>query len=102
MTKPPLPRRFRTHWLLSLAAVLALSTGCSKQQEDGAAPAGSSLKKAPEESASRVEVAILEGGNAATRLVRPGEVVGAREANLGAALGGYVERVMVESGQAVK
>lgn len=84
----------------ALASLLALAmmTSCDKTQDDGSAPAGSSIKKAPEESATRVEVAILAGGNVATRLVRPGEVEGAREAKLGAALGGYVERVMVNSG----
>ncbi|MCP4445359.1 MAG: efflux RND transporter periplasmic adaptor subunit [Myxococcales bacterium] len=87
---------------LILAATLALTaSSCAKQEAEGGAPAGSSEKKAPEESATRVELAILEGGSSAGQFARPGEVIGAREARLAAALGGYVEKVLVESGQHV-
>ncbi len=81
--------------------VVASAASCTKKQDDGGVPAGSSVKKAPEETATRVEVAILEGGTMAGSFTRPGEVEGAREATLGAALGGYVEKVLVRSGQNV-
>jgi membrane fusion protein (multidrug efflux system) len=94
--------RSSSFFSLALASVLiASSPGCSKKQDESGTAAGASPKKAPEETATRVELAILEGGTSASRFVRPGEVIGAREANLAAALGGYVERVLVESGQQV-
>ena len=91
-----------TVFTLVLTGALVLSTpSCSKQQDESGTPAGASEKMAPDEAATRVEVAVLEGGTTAGRFIRPGEVIGAREATLAAALGGYVERVLVESGQEV-
>ena len=88
---------------VALAGVLMTAgPACSKKEDQGGAPAGSSVKRAPEETATRVEVAVLQGGNSAGRFERPGEVIGAREADLAAALGGYVERVLVRSGDTVK
>lgn len=98
--------KFKTHSLSASALLLALastiafsSASCAKKEEAAGAPAGSSAKTAPKASATRVEVARLQGGKGAGRFVRPGEVIGAREATLAAALGGYVEKVLVESGQ---
>lgn len=87
---------------LTLAGALAVSApSCSKQEDNTGAPAGSSEKKAPDEGATRVEAATLEGGTMAGHFVRPGEVIGARGATLAAALGGYVEKVLVRSGDEV-
>ncbi len=83
-------------------ALLASAPACSKKQEETGTPAGASEKKAPDETATRVEVAALQGGKSAGRFERPGEVIGAREATLAAALGGFVERVLVSSGDDVK
>lgn len=83
-------------------ALLVSGPACSKKQEDAGTPAGASPKKAPDETATRVEVATLHGGKSAGRFERPGEVIGAREATLAAALGGFVERVLVSSGDTVK
>ncbi len=99
-----LKSRFQSSPFFSLAiasALMVAAPACAKKEDPGGTPAGSSVKRAPEESATRVEVAILQGGTSSRQFVRPGEVIGAREANLAAALGGYVERVLVESGQKV-
>lgn len=97
-------RRPLSLFAIGAIALLATTAGACKREESksNAAPAGSSVKKAPEATATRVEVAVLEGGTATSQFVRPGEVIGAREANLAAALGGYVEQVLVESGDTVK
>ncbi len=51
---------------------------------------------------ARVEVAVVQSTEARLVLELPGEVEGAREASLSAALGGYVERVLVDEGDEVK
>ncbi len=95
----PSPRGMRAAFGLMLLA----SAACG--QSTGApagAPAGSTPKRAPGAGATRVEVATFEGATGADQLLRPGEVVGARDARLAAPLGGFVEQVMVKSGATVK
>ncbi|MCG5051658.1 MAG: efflux RND transporter periplasmic adaptor subunit [Myxococcales bacterium] len=92
--------RILSSWALAGSLMLG---ACSKgPPPPSGAPAGATPKKAPAASAARVEVAVLEGSTTTHRLVRPGEVIGARDARLAAALGGYVEQVMVSSGQKVQ
>jgi membrane fusion protein (multidrug efflux system) len=57
---------------------------------------------APVREAIRVEVARLDQSSARISFRLPGEVEGAREAMLGAALGGFVERVFVREGEEVR
>ena len=52
--------------------------------------------------AQRVEVAVMRPSAADLALSLPGEVEASRDANLAAALGGYVERVNVEAGDEVR
>lgn len=82
---------------------LVLLTACGRSDTAPAGPpAGSTPKRAPGAGATLVETAVFEGAAGADRLLRPGEVVGAREAHLAASLGGFVEQVMVQSGAQVK
>jgi multidrug efflux system membrane fusion protein len=59
-------------------------------------------RKVTESAAIRVEAAEVRPSVAVLRLLRPGEVEPLRDANLGAALGGYVEDVRVKVGDRVK
>lgn len=86
-------------WIL--ASVLIASCESGEAPSTGT-PAGSVEKKAPEVRATRIEVAELQTTRSTRRFVRPGEVVGAREAKLASALGGFVERVLVETGARVE
>ena len=56
----------------------------------------------PAPGATRVEAAVVSASATALRVVLPGEVAGSRDALLAAALGGFVEAVMVEEGEAVR
>lgn len=84
-----------------LFLTLCAACGSDEAPSSGTA-AGSAAKKAPAVRATRVEVAALGATRSTNRIVRPGEVKGAREAQLASALGGFVERVVVETGAQVK
>ena len=79
---------------------LALVIGC-KSEPSGPA-AGAAPKASLPALAARVETAVLGERSINSTLLRPGEVKGGREAKLAAALGGYVERVVVETGSNVR
>jgi multidrug efflux pump subunit AcrA (membrane-fusion protein) len=81
--------------------VILSACGGGKEPPEGTA-AGAAKKHAPSTTATRVEVATIRASQPQLEVVRPGEVVGAREARLGAALGGFVEAVLVENGATVK
>jgi membrane fusion protein (multidrug efflux system) len=78
---------------------LMLFTACSSTPEAEGAAAPRTLASSR---ASRVEVAVLEAADATLELDLPGEVGGQSDANLAAANGGFVERVLVEEGQQVR
>ena len=84
-----------------LTAATSLVACGSKDEQTGTA-AGAAPKKAPEVRATRVEVAAIHATRSTNQFVRPGEVKGAREAQLASALGGFVERVVVKTGAKVK
>jgi membrane fusion protein (multidrug efflux system) len=86
--------------LIPLFAALLACGGGSEPPEGTAA--GAATKHAPSTTATRVEVATIEASQPQLEVVRPGEVEGAREARLGAALGGFVEAVLVHNGATVK
>ncbi len=93
-------------WLLgAFVGVLGLAAiGCQTQdapQPDAVAPAGSLEKHAPS-LATRVVVARIDNTNAKLKLVLPAEVEAWHDASLAAAMGGYVERVRVTSGDRVR
>jgi RND family efflux transporter MFP subunit len=64
--------------------------------------AGADPKQAPHAGATRVEAATVRPAAVSIELVRPGEVDPAREADLAAALGGYIESVLVQTGDTVE
>lgn len=86
--------------LLFIALALVASCKSSEEPSSGVA-AGAAPKSAPEARATRVEVATVTSTRTTSEFVRPGEIDGAREASLASALGGFVERVSVETGQDV-
>jgi multidrug efflux pump subunit AcrA (membrane-fusion protein) len=51
---------------------------------------------------TRVEVAVIQPSRGGLTMRVPGEVEGARDAHLGAPMGGYIESVAVKEGQKVK
>ncbi|MCG8554862.1 MAG: efflux RND transporter periplasmic adaptor subunit [Proteobacteria bacterium] len=88
--------------LLLLAATLGASSCTEGSTQSSGAPAGQAKKHTPRAVATRVEAARLHPTRAMMRLMRPGEVEGAREADLAAALGGFIERIRVEAGDRVR
>lgn len=88
-----------SRYLLVLTAALAVGSlvGCSADAEQVSTNAA-----VPSGRATRVEVVALEPSVARVDLNLPGEVQGSRDADLAAALGGYVESVKVAPGQVVK
>lgn len=88
---------------LGLAIVFLASAACgSGEQQSSGTPAGASPKHAPTTTAVRVEVAAMQAGASMLRIERPGEVQGAREANLASAMGGFIESVRVEAGNSIE
>jgi membrane fusion protein (multidrug efflux system) len=79
-----------------LLLVLGLA-GCAASADQTAPPE----IEVPVDAAARVEIAVLGATSATIDLELPGEVIGSKDAMLASALGGYVERVSVEPGQAV-
>lgn len=102
---------------ISLLSLLA-GPGCGSKGEDPAASAKAAAGAAPKAgakapageraaldanaSARRVEVAVIESASAKLEFSLPGEVSGAKDAMLAAALGGYVEKVFVANGDQVR
>ena len=87
---------------LALPLGLVLAVGCGKKEQSEGMAAGSAPKGAPSQEGTRVEVARISATRGSIRIVRPGEIKGAREAELASALGGFVEKVLVETGAEVK
>jgi len=90
----------------SLALVLAATlsaAGCGGEAEAASEPGvGPADRTPPAAHATRVEVAEVRPSTARLEMSLPGEVEGSREAMLAAALGGFVERVLVSSGDTVE
>lgn len=81
---------------------LALAVlGCGQAEGQRSEPPPEA-RSAPSAVARRVEVATVRPVAARLELTLPGEVQGSRDALLAAALGGYVERVNVETGDRVR
>ena len=95
-----------------LSAFIAATLGCSAasgqpspSESDGRSPApaeGATGPAATRNLAERVEVAVLEPSDARLEMALPGEIEGKRDARLAAALGGYIERLLVETGDRVR
>lgn len=86
-----------------LFVVALLAASCTNASADDAVPvAEPPPAAAPELEGHRVEVAVVNPSSRSLTLSVPGEVQGYRDASLAAALGGYIESVMVEEGDRVK
>ncbi len=89
----------------SLLLLLVACGSASGQEEESAtesAPEERAPADPPSATATRVEVATVSPSRATVSIQLPGEVEGSRDALLGAALGGYVERVLVDEGDIVR
>ena len=84
---------------LSMVAGSLLALSCNPA--DGAVEGPLGVSEPPEVIASRVESAVLSMSTATLQIALPGEVTGSEDTLLAAALGGYVESVSVEVGDAV-
>lgn len=87
---------------LLLLLVACGSASGQGEEESASAPAERAPADPPSATATRVEVATVTPSRATVAIQLPGEIVGSRDALLGAALGGYVERVMVDEGDVVR
>jgi membrane fusion protein (multidrug efflux system) len=94
--------------MLTLAAapfLLLVVVGCSSAEgqngQDDDEAANDEAAAAPS-TASRVEVAAIRESEAGFELNLPGEIRGAHDATLGSAMGGFIERVLVENGDEVR
>ncbi len=99
--------------VLSIASsiVLVLSVAACPSSEEGSGNGGTATTEPGDTAlapavahagATRVELAIIEESEASIELVLPGEITGARDAILGSAMGGFIERVLVENGDEVR
>jgi RND family efflux transporter MFP subunit len=91
----------RLHPIIPLCVAL-FSSGC-----DGAQAQPDKAKKAPEASArpgrvTRVETAVVTPSTTDLVISLPGEVEASRDANLAAALGGFIEKVNIKEGDTVR
>lgn len=82
-----------------LLTVMLLAACTPEAEGEGA---GKDPKQAPKVTATRVEAATIQPTSASIQLVRPGEVEPVKEANVAASLGGFVEKMDLETGDTVK
>lgn len=82
--------------------VLLTLVGCGQADAEVASEEAEPTRAAAPVTEVRVELARLETGVAEIDIQVPAEVSGAREALLASATGGFVERVYVQEGEAVK
>lgn len=89
--------------LLTLGLGLSLSA-CAKKAPPTAEsePAATAPSQQPRLKGTRVEVAVIQPSRGGLTMRVPGEVEGARDAHLGASMGGYIESVAVKEGEKVK
>ncbi len=87
---------------LGTLVLCAMALACGEAKGDAAKPAPSGAREAPKARATRVEIAEMITSSPTLTLRLPGEVEGAREAKLAAALGGLVEKVHVKVGDRVR
>ncbi|MBO6939469.1 MAG: efflux RND transporter periplasmic adaptor subunit [Deltaproteobacteria bacterium] len=84
-----------------LLILLVACGSASGQEETSSAPTERAPADPPSATATRVEVATTSTTRASVSFQLPGEIEGSRDALLAAALGGYIERVMVDEGETV-
>ena len=88
--------------LPSLLGVLFLPLFVGCDGESSPASANTEVMAPPQAPEIRVEVARIGETAAGMEISLPGEITGARDAVLGTAMGGFVEDISVEEGQAVR
>lgn len=81
---------------LLLSALLAGCGGAEAQKQSD-----TTALDVPQATGTRVEIATLQPSSARLDISLPGEIVGADDALLGSASGGFIERVSVKEGDAV-
>ena len=81
---------------LLLSTLLTACGGAEAQKQSD-----TTALEVPQAPGTRVEVAVLKGSTAQLDINLPGEIVGAEDALLGSAAGGFIERVSVKEGQEV-
>lgn len=98
------PRGELRHFSQALALALLLGAlGCSSEKKEVTPEVPREVGSANTQlSGTRVEVAVVQPSTSGLTLRVPGEVEGIRDAELSAALGGYIEEVSVKEGQEVK
>ena len=84
-----------------LLSILTVACGAATAEQAGN-PAGPAVVDVPQAPGTRVEVARIQPSRATLEVRLPGEVAGSRDAVLGSANGGYVERLLVKRGQLVR
>ncbi len=89
-------------WLVFLGALCACSAASAESSAGAETSDEVPDRQPPSPRAIRVETAIVSPSSTRLALRLPGEVEGSRDALLAAALGGYVERVLVEEGDEVR
>lgn len=92
-------RKYAVRTIRSLLSLALVACGSAEGQQD---PAELESPVTVPSRATRVEVASILPSTTALRVNLPGEVEGSRDALLAAALGGFVERVLVSAGDEVR
>ncbi len=100
-------RQFPAISILLLCSSIGCSEGEAQHGEAATATEESTQARADRTQKAagavvRVETATVDKSDAKLELVLPGEIEGAKDARLAAAMGGFVEAVAVENGQSVK
>ncbi len=90
-----------SHGLLMIMSLLLFSCK-SDETAGGSSNAPPPSKETKSLKGTRVEVAIIEKNDSGLSLRVPGEVEGAKDVELAASLGGYIESVLVKEGDHVK
>jgi len=93
----------RRHIVALVLAATLVAAGCGGEAEAASEPSERGADRNPPAAhATRVETAEIRPSTARLEMSLPGEVEGSREAMLASALGGFVERVLVASGDSVE
>jgi RND family efflux transporter MFP subunit len=88
--------------LVMLASACSSAAGQNGEEESSSEASEGEAPAVANSTATRVEVAAIQASEATLELSLPGEVAGAHDAILGSAMGGFIERVLVENGDEVR
>lgn len=85
-----------------LLPLLGALTACGGADAQGDGPPPNALTVLPDAPGTRVEVAVVQAQSASLSLELPASVAASQDATLASPMGGYVEEVLVTSGQRVR